>query len=803
MDQVMPGALRRLREADIIGMAGLKFAALGQEYYRTGAVHTTTRQGIQLTGIVEVSPMAHGKAASPTNPVGGAEQAPAQSGRYPVIVEIQDRDTWRTTCSCNLSANAFSICPHAAALLYQWLAQPATFASPLSDIASQEGLLNGEQQRDLVLIESSRQSESMLLSSSPGQDGLSWEQVPISFQGTLAELLSQLNLSELRGVAREYDITRTGLIKQQLVGIMVETLKQPEVVRKVVRGLEKSQRQLLAALTLAGGTVTEEDLRGLFERFSLGYANQLQGMISALRGKALLFRTSFSSSHTNLVGSLHEVGWYVPTEIRAALPITVPVTPWKDSDTEPATIQHIQPYRLLEDLLLVARALDGYRLDPTDSEHREINRTVHSAFAISPDGLMMVPPPHNMPSPSLLESLQAVVLHTPAFLRFAIRLLRLVDILYKDDDGTPYLHILPNAARLLLSPTRIEVAQDLFTRWLTQPTYAELFDLQEEGLRLCCRGGPLGRPALRTGELETENSNARQMLVALLAKVPLNQWVSFSSFVRFIYRLNPAFLQGQHNLFSSPAWWLEQEEGRPLRPTQLNEWLRAEGRYIARLLRGPLHWWGISDLVVSNSGQLLAFRLTPLAGLFLQGQAANKLDTASLDPHDHADQGTPFMLTVAEADDLLISCSSPAWPSIELIEEFAEVAGVQAGMLRYRLTVTSLSEALRRGLRPAALLQLLQQHAGPALTPFLTQLERRIKNYGRVRLYTDVTLLEVVDTPVIRELSATTPLEEQIVRTIQPTMLILKKQGAERIVQDLKRRGQVPLVHEEEGYGAE
>jgi hypothetical protein len=28
--------------------------------------------------------------------------------------------------------------------------------------------------------------------------------------------------------------------------------------------------------------------------------------------------------------------------------------------------------------------------------------------------------------------------------------------------------------------------------------------------------------------------------------------------------------------------------------------------------------------------------------------------------------------------------------------------------------------------------------------------------------------------------------------------MILKKQGAERIVEDLKRRGQVPLLHEEE-----
>ncbi len=84
----------------------------------------------------------------------------------------------------------------------------------------------------------------------------------------------------------------------------------------------------------------------------------------------------------------------------------------------------------------------------------------------------------------------------------------------------------------------------------------------------------------------------------------------------------------------------------------------------------------------------------------------------------------------------------------------------------------------------------------------LERLEQRIASYGRLRLYTDVTLLEVADTPVMRELAATTPLEEQVVRAIHPTALILKKQGAERIVQDLKRRGQTPLLHEEESFPA-
>jgi hypothetical protein len=62
-------------------------------------------------------------------------------------------------------------------------------------------------------------------------------------------------------------------------------------------------------------------------------------------------------------------------------------------------------------------------------------------------------------------------------------------------------------------------------------------------------------------------------------------------------------------------------------------------------------------------------------------------------------------------------------------------------------------------------------------------------------------MVEVADNLVMRELSATTSVEEQIVKSITPTLMILTKQGMERIVEDLKRRGQSPLLHEEEYHG--
>jgi XPB/Ssl2-like helicase family protein len=860
MYDVVPGALQRLREADIVSMAGLTAASLGQEYCRIGAVYATKRQGARLSGIVEVTSTPLNQAASTTNNTKETQQAILPPpGRYATEVELRDRISCGVTCSCNQSAAQSSIvCPHAAALLYHWLAHPMAFttlphtsASPvplpfepeiakstLADVRDDKTVPETIQSRPLTQVK----PVPALQNSIPTSD--------------TAEILAQSGLSELRSIAREHDIPANGLSKQQLAEAIVDILNQPEAIRRVVATLEKQQRQLLAALTLAGGSMNDEDLRGLFERFSLGGPGQLQNMLHILQGKALIVRAAFNSSLQPRIGlglssSTLEICWYVPPEVRAALHVTLPVTPFTveaegDQDAASPKVRQVEPYSLLTDLLLVARALDSKQLERDERRNKDGVRTGGMERSLSPlpvDDSIAIPAPNDTPSIALLESLQAVVPRPLPFLRFAIRLLRLADILYFESDaseagrssntfgndashvaygssersdvptfhvmqqnkyrkdaGTSTLHALPNAAELLLGSNRADVAHELFTHWLNQPSYEELFDLQEEGLRLRCRATPLNQPALRSGELEIENRDARQTLVALLAQAPSGQWINFSAFARFVYRLNPTFLQRRQRQFSSPHWWIEQEEGRPLHLTKLSDWTRAEGRYLAQMLQGPLHWWGICDVALSADERLLAFQLTPLADSFLNGKP---MDARLIAPQTLVPKTSPF-IDVSEAGDLFIPCTFANWPLIELIERFAQIKGVHAAQLCYRLTPGSLSKAFSRGESPTALLELLHraaeyQHSivpDSPLARLLAQLERRIASYGRVRVYTDVSLLEAADQQVLRELSATTSLNEQIVRPIHPTLLILKKQAIERLVDELKRRGQVPLLHD-------
>jgi hypothetical protein len=597
----------------------------------------------------------------------------------------------------------------------------------------------------------------------------------------VSETLAQFGLSELRAVAREYGIELAGLNKQQLIETLTETLCQSEAIRRMVGTLEKPPRQLLAAFALAGGSMSDEDLRGLFERFSLGKAHSLQDMLVVLQAKLLLVRTSFNHAvyqHFNPGLAPLDPNWYIPREVHEALHITLPITPFHveipsgTGDKASLPILHLATReRLLADLLLIARALDGF---PGGQEEKRPlrNSSLLSGGRSSTDGSLALPPPADQPAPALIETLNSQLERSPTFLRFAVQLLRLAEIVDTEEKWDQRLHILPDAARLLLGPARDDVLQRLFLRWADHPSYTELAELSDHGLRVRCRVTPLNQPDLRRGELEQENSEARQDVLELLAQVTVGEWMNFSAFARFFYRLRPTFLQRRQHLFPSPHWWIEQEEGRPLHPVQLTDWLKAEGRYLASLIRGPLHWWGLCDIAFSADKQLLAFRMTPLARFLLRGQQAGE-DEALAEP---------------------AAVKEPAFT--------VSADGIQNGRLFYTLTARSLSQAISSGHDPQELLALLRMNPAPdeeeARHSLLMDMERRITNYGRIRLYTDVAFLQTVDSSVMQHLAAITSVERQALRPIQPTLLLLKKQGVDRLLEELKRRGQPPLLHEEE-----
>src|SRR5207245_5569397 len=206
MDNVVPGALQRLREADIISMAGLTGASLGQEYCRIGAVHSTKRHGARLTGIVDVPSTVYKEAASPSIGADEAEQAATSPGHYLVEIEARDHSSWNATCTCVRYPGLLPLCPHAAALLYQWLAHPMYFLPPSPSSPLFPASISSA--APLSTASPLKNEKAPLLSKQARPVGLGQPTSTSPFRGTappgnLDETLALLGLSELRNIARE------------------------------------------------------------------------------------------------------------------------------------------------------------------------------------------------------------------------------------------------------------------------------------------------------------------------------------------------------------------------------------------------------------------------------------------------------------------------------------------------------------------------------------------------------------------------------------------------------------------------
>jgi hypothetical protein len=1001
MENVVPGYLQRLRAADIIRMAGLTTASVGQEYYRAGAVRNMSRRGALLAGIVELP-------QTQANNETSSEMVPH---RFPVEVEFVEAgvaegqalqppaSSWLSKCACSSGTEHMRagvaqdqaplppahslLCAHAAALLYQWLAQPSLFQTPAKselvsvkstrkneviDIAADErteavGIdvaqdqtpqppapIPAEAQMGLPMqrhsVGSTRLTQGIGKVQDTGQAKITGQTkgmgrgqdagqaqgpAPTSSTENILALLSQLSLGDLRAMAREYNVAVGGMSRQQLAESMQAQLRRSDAVRRVAATLEKSPRQLLAALILAGGMMSDDDLRGLFERFSLGQPGHLHHVLLTLQSKALLFRVSLNASnlaqgshHGLLNSALLDIGWYVPLGVRSALRVAVPVTPFDVTNVDVGSAPVEQSLHAGQDekagqatplpmLFLVARLLDGYTPDAHETwyergdakrssevdrsgrdsserlwhkvhrpdravsnpQHLSNSSIAHALDVLSTDGSVAMPSPEDLlPAPLLRGEGAGLLPLQPALLRFIIRVLSIADLFEIADGQSPTLSLRSGTAERLLGPDWPKTLRTLFNLWLTQASYGDLYDLNEEDVRLRCRAyvgqgqvgqshGTMHQPLLRSSELEAENSQARQFIVALLAQTPLNQWISFSAFARFVYRLNPLFLQ-RHTWgrAAAPQWWLEREEGRPLRPLQLNDWLRGELFYLRRMIAGPLHWWGACDIVMrveteqtsdgtghggdarhgvgarhdpysacpAPTGELLAFRLTPMAG-WLFNAGAGPVQPPRLE--EELQEGDDYLhyaesLEITDASEILVSCSVQNWPVIQLLEMFTEVAGVGEGRrrmgegqevtefglapnlppLRYRVSAKAFGQALGRGLHPFALVRLLRLAAevkadsdtrqAQRFIQIATQLEQWLAGYGRVRLYTGVTLLETVDAAVMREVVATTSLEEAIAQNIHSTLCIVRPHKIGHIVDELKQRGQSTLLHDED-----
>ncbi len=542
--------------------------------------------------------------------------------------------------------------------------------------------------------------------------------------------------------------------------------------------LSQELRSFLNLLALAGGSVTEREAQRLFVRLELGEPEAAVPALERLQQRGWVQPVFAAAPDSGRAAAESPAGWSIPDEALAWLPRVLPLTPLPAAPPEGGLREQRAAMGLPALLVRVtAQMVDRSRAraPASPAEQQPAGRSTVALDAV------------------LAQEWAQPLGTTPEQMRFCLALLRWLGVL-----PTPVSHMkeqagetLLRAYRLLIARPEAEALRDLFAQWLHARSAGELVELRDAGVRVAWLSQ---RESKHRSDIAAENQAARQFIVNLLRWVPVGRWWSFSSLVEFVWRFQPAFLRGRQHTFLRPQWWLERlPEGQPLAMDVRMDWRQGEGRYIALLVRRALHWLGAVDLALDAEGRLKGFRVTP-PGAFLLGAASDE-GTVPQQHEGEPPAAFPF-LQFQEDGTLLAPLAALQASRLETLLWWCEPAGATREALRFRPSAQRVAASLDAGRDLEAWLAWLEEHPQSAMcASLLAQLRGWAALYGQARVYESVTLLEVSDAALLRELEAALDLSGQFSdHALAPGLVVLRPGAAGRLVEELRRRGYAPWI---------
>ena len=784
-----PGSLLRLREADIVRVCGLASAAAGLEIAGRQAVRNTKRSQGRLEG------RTMGK---------GSEEL--------VWVEVtgQDPITIHWNCSCqevNQGEDSLSIpplaCPHVAALLTNWIRDPASFDTGSSDSG--------------VTAKAAPRASSILQEDGlPARAGTQPpERAHATFrrESTLADEIGRMSTSELLAVTRrvlggeDVDTVTTADARRRL-----ETaLSSQESLATLMGRLQHEAQTLLAELLLVGGSSTARDLDAMAERGNTA-PGALRSALGVLERHALIFPAGDIASWTQpRPGSSHPwrqvSGWRVPSEVRSswkpalpipAAPVLTPHGPptlgaGDNSDhREPSTARTTRVARANLRQLYLALSLLAHapaRFHPLLQEGRA---TATDANPLS--RARRRPNAERFPFPLPLVpgdfSIEAAI----DFARGAgipvglAQMARRIVVLGREHGTARMLLDLP----FLPAEDQRHLLKNAWRTWCGTELPLELADLALPGSRVRCNFD-WRHDALRPAAVAAEVGSARGFLLYLVRLMEPGVWYSLSDLLDLIWRINPFFLRGRQNAFTTPAWWLEATaRHRPLRAGVREDWMQAEAEYIRAWLAGPLHWWGVVDLATTAAGRPIAIRLTGIgAHLLDRNRPDNDLPGLTVS----AEEWGPALVVTQEGR-LAVSPLAAGTLLQDVLATWARPVGIAGGRVIYTFDAGSAAEAFDHGVAPEHLLALLRQDTTTAGKRALAAAEAQFAAwkaaYGGSSITTGWTLLEARDEATLHEVLLHVHLlqgSDDDIRRLSPAAALVTPRLLSFLEADLRKRG--------------
>lgn len=626
------------------------------------------------------------------------------------------------------------------------------------------------------------------------------------YVGQLARWLGSERLQDLRLMARRRGWRVKGNDKASVARQIAEALAAPSANLQTALRLSEELQRALAALIVAGHSTSHDTVIRLAERWAgLAQPRQLANYLLRLRELGLavpaeaiaygpyadacpdvLARWLLPVVHKVLDGTQgaslaagEQAG--ASAEVRLADPL-----PFVRAAGEVALLLERTPVPLRPPMPrpLLERQFPGLR--DWDYDPEELRRLHMSGKLKGQHDLVLTVPP---PAPSLPD--EAIARLAPVAgdaerLEFIYALLVASGVVVP---GSP-VTVWPEVKRQYFGRSEAAQRAILARAYFAMTEWSEAWGLWSSGdphLQIKRHAGYYYY--LNQSKLRTDLARCRQVVVRALACLPDGEWLRVEGLYALLRTLWPRFDEPpQRATAYHPAgtgWFLAQA-GSDARfiPQGDADWDAAQGRFVRRILTGPLHWLGLADLRFEG-GKLAAFRLRGLADLYWDRVEAPPLGTSA--------PAAPGEAVRVEGNRIIVCPSAISAQAHGLLDEIARLSSATSGRFEYELDATAAYRAFQAGAALAEITDGWQQLLPiPMPEAIRAQLERWWEAYGSVRIYQGLSVIELADDFALTEMSAVTSLAQHIVARLTPRLVIVDAQAVPTLMAELKKAGYTP-----------
>jgi hypothetical protein len=274
----------------------------------------------------------------------------------------------------------------------------------------------------------------------------------------------------------------------------------------------------------------------------------------------------------------------------------------------------------------------------------------------------------------------------------------------------------------------------------------------------------------------------RRYVTRVLRGLPVGQWVSWPELAEHLFDFYPECIW----TFSTRAeWWFAPAGSTAkLNMSRADEWRNSAGQIIGHIISDSLAWFGAVE-TRTNDGALDAFRITDLGAALIGGHEGALPTIAS--PGERRVEPIVWL-------DKHILRVPPAPDRAAFISLIRQVSERGAEPFTFLFTTASIERALAAGIALDDVTAQFKQVKVALPKALADQFRLIARRYGRIRVYQQLTVLELADDFAARELAASTSLLKHTIYQLSPRAFALPDDAVDALIEEMQEKGYTPRV---------